>query len=109
MEENDKRAATRLRIPLEGTATLCSGESNLSPSKNQLEVTANNISALGGYFFTSNCPEVGATLEFRLRDSSDSKKTKTAFEVSGTVIRVEELEQGAYGFAVQFKNAPDMV
>lgn len=106
MEENDKREATRLRIPLEGTATLYSRESNLPIPKNQLEVTAKDITRFGGYFLTTNCPEVGDKVKFLLRGSFDSKDSKIVFEATGTMVRVDEPSQGAHGFAVQFEDAP---
>lgn len=107
--EEDQREVTRLRIPLEGTATLYSGESNLSEPRIQLDVTAKDINASGGYFLTTNCPVVGDKVELHLQGSFNSKDSKMVFEAIGTVVRIDEPSPRAHGFAVQFDDAPKAV
>ena len=92
MEE--RRAATRVDVPLIGTITV--------EGEEPIKVYARDISQEGAYLWGSTSPRVGDKLRIDLKSSSELHQFKFSLEVVGTVMRVDQPEERKYGFAVNF-------
>jgi hypothetical protein len=106
MEENGKRAATRIEVPLIGIITFyAEGE-----GPKTIEVVAKDISLAGAYLWVSAprpCPRVGDKIEVNLRSDSELEEFQLSVEAVGTVVRVDLPQEGDHGFAIKFAKVPD--
>ncbi|MDA2933924.1 PilZ domain-containing protein [Acidobacteria bacterium AH-259-D05] len=103
MKEKEKRSATRVQVPLVGVMTF---EAEKEGPK-RVEVVAKDVSEEGAYLWAGACPRVGEKITINLHCSSELKQLFISLEAVGTVLRVDELENRRYGFAVKFEGIPD--
>lgn len=106
MNEKEKRTATRLEVPFSGIMTFDSKGEGLKV----VEVVAKESSEDGAYLWADAppvCPEVGDAIGLNLRCTSERKKLRISMEATGTVVRVDEPEDGRHGFAVEFETIAD--
>ena len=106
MEEKEKRAATRIEVPLAGKMTFdAKGEGLIT-----IEVGVKDISVAGAYLWASApkaYPRVGDNVGMNLRSPSDLEEFQLSVEAIGTVVRVDPPQGSEHGFAVKFTKIPD--
>lgn len=103
-QKKERRADTRLEVQLTGKGTL-----NIEGQELQMEVMASSISAFGAYCLTDAPPAIGDEVKLRLQWSSENKQSEIIFKAVGTVLRVDSLPEGKYGFALEFDQTPVLV
>ncbi len=91
----EKRSPKRFCVGLRGTATF---EARAAERK----VLSRNISGHGAYLLTDSCPEIGDDVEVYLDEPANPKQPKILLGAVGTVLRVDQLSERRYGFAVKF-------
>jgi hypothetical protein len=91
----EKRSPKRFCVGLRGAATF---ESDAVERK----VLSRNISGYGAYLLTDTCPEIGEDVEVYLDKPADPSQPKISLGAVGTVLRVDQLSERRYGFAVKF-------
>jgi hypothetical protein len=92
---SEKRSPKRFCVALRGTATF---ETRAAERK----VLSRNISGYGAYLLTDTCPEIGDDVEVYLDEPADPSQPKISLGAVGTVLRVDQLSERRYGFAVEF-------
>ncbi|MDA2934343.1 PilZ domain-containing protein [Acidobacteria bacterium AH-259-D05] len=94
-----KRTAKRFGVQATGTVTFSSeGEEWKRKARSR------DISASGAYLVTDLRPPVGESVRIHLQlEESDAP-----FEAVGTVVRVDDLPEDEYGFAVKFEQITDL-
>ena len=98
MNQENKRVAPRLELQFEGSATAEAGGKKL-----QMQVTTKDLNAYGAYLFTDAQP-VGGKVKIRLEWTSENEHSEVLFGAAGTILRVDQLPDDRYGFAVEFEN-----
>ncbi len=106
MGKKEKRATTRIQVPLVGIMNFNTGEEGLKT----IAVAAKDVSVDGAYLWADApraCPRVGDKIEVTLRCASKLEQFQLSVEAVGTVVRVDQPQEGEHGFAVKFKRIPD--
>ncbi len=107
MERKERRAATRIEVPLAGTVTFeAEGE-----GPKTIEVVAKDVSFAGAYLWAGApkvFPRVGDKISINLRGPSELVEFQFSVKAVGTVVRVDQPQEGEHGFAVKFKRLPDL-
>lgn len=101
--EPRQRQEQRFQIELMGMATLDSQKGKL-----EQKIKTRDPSASGGYFISRKSPWVGEKVRLRLQWPSRAEAPDSAFEVVGTVRRIEQVSETACGFAVEFQEIIDL-
>ena len=104
MGKKEKRAATRVQVPLVGVVTFdAEGE-----EPRTIEVAAKDVSVAGAYLW-ADAPRarIGDKIRINLRCESELEQFQLSVKAVGTVVRVDQPQEGGYGFAVKFKRMPD--
>ncbi len=95
----ERRATTRVEVPLVGTITVEGGE--------PIKVYAKDIGQEGAYLWGITAPGIGDKVRIDLHSSSELHQFKFSLEAVGIVMRVDPPEEGKYGFAVNFEQILD--
>jgi len=106
MGKKEKRATTRIQVPLAGIMNFNTGEEGLKT----IAVAAKDVSVDGAYLWADApraCPRVGDKIKVILRCTSKLEQFQLSVEAVGTVLRVDQPQEGEHGFAVKFKRIPD--
>ncbi|HEV8129980.1 MAG TPA: PilZ domain-containing protein [Acidobacteriota bacterium] len=90
-----KRAGLRIDAQLTGRMIFPNGE--------EQTVVTKNINAYGAYLMAEKCPAIGDRVTLRLQWPFPLEDREPAFEVCGTVLRVEPLSEEGCCFAVKFE------
>ena len=105
MEKKEKRAATRIEVPLVGIITFdAEGE-----GPKTIEVVAKDVSVNGAYLWAGApraYPSVGDKIGINLRCASELEQFQLSVEAVGTVVRVDPPQESEHGFAVKFGKNP---
>jgi len=99
MEQEDRRATTRVEIPLVGTITV--------EGEKPIKVYARDIGQEGAYLWGSTSPRIGDKVRVDLHSSSELHQFTFSLEAVGTITRVDLHEERKYGFAVNFEEILD--
>ena len=92
----EERSATlRIEVPLVGTITV--------EGEEPIRVYAKNISQEGAYLWGTTSPRIEDKVTIDLKSSSELHQFKFSLEAVGTVMRVDQPEEGKYGFAINFE------
>ena len=94
---SEKRSPKRFCVGLRGRATF-----EVEGQAVERKVLSRDISAYGAYLLTNTCPEIGDDVEVYLDEPADPKQPKILLGGVGTVLRVDQLSERRYGFAVKF-------
>ncbi len=97
LPEIERRAVTRLGLPLTGTVTL-----EIQGEEVKKTVKTKDISAAGGYFISDTSPAIGDQVKLMLRWPPAGKETELIINATGTVLRIDSLLEQKWGFAVLF-------
>lgn len=97
LPETERRAVTRLGLPLTGTVTL-----EIQGKKVERAVQTKDISAAGGYFMSDTSPAIGDHVKLLLQWPPDGKESELIINATGTVLRIDFLPEQKWGFAVLF-------
>ncbi len=104
MEEKNRREATRVQVPLVGTVTLDAEGEGLRT----IEVAAKDVSLAGAYLWAdAPIARIGDKIRINLSCASELEQFQLSVKAVGTVVRVDQPQEGGYGFAVKFKRMPD--
>ena len=95
MEKQERRATARIEVPLAGTISV--------EGEKPIKVYARDISQEGAYLWGIASPRIGDKVRIDLKSSPELHRFKFSLEAVGTVRRVDPLEEGKYGFAVNFE------
>ena len=107
MDKKENRAETRVQVPLVGIVTF-------DPEREgprTIEVAAKDVSVDGAYLWADApkaCPRVGDKIRINLHCASELEQFQLSVEAVGTVVRVDQAQEGEHGFAVKFKRIPDL-
>ena len=101
LPEVERRAVTRLGLPLTGTVTL-----EIQGKEVEKTVKTKDISAAGGYFISDTCPAIGDRVKLLLQWPPDGKEPELIINATGTVLRIDSLPGTKWGFAVLFDVKP---
>ena len=105
MEEENRREATRIEVPLVGIITFdAEGE-----GPRTIEVVAKDIGLAGAYLWADGpkvCPRVGDKIRINLRSDSEFEEFQLSVEAVGTVVRVDLPQKSDHGFAIKFAKLP---
>lgn len=101
MAEAEKRGFKRLRLPFRGMATF--------GSHGQKEVEARDISAGSAYLIADICPSIGEQVKLFMRWPRESEHPGIILNAEGTVFRVDQLSEGAWGCVIKFEEMPNLV
>jgi len=93
----ERRAVTRLGLPLRGTVTL-----NIQWQEVERKVQTKNISVGGGYFIGETRPPIGDQVKLLLKWPPQGKNPGLVLKATGKVLRIDPLFDKKWGFAVQF-------
>ncbi len=107
MGKKEKRATTRIQVPLAGTMTFDTAGEGLKT----IAVAAKDVSVDGAYLWADApraCPRVGDKIEINLRCASELEQFQLSVVAVGTVVRVDQPQEDEHGFAVKFKRIPDL-
>lgn len=104
MEKKEKRAATRIQVPLTGVITVKTEGAGVK----LIEVGAKDVSENGAYLWAGTSPRVGDKIRINLSCSSEVKQLKISLQAEGLVMRVDQLQKRKCGFAVQFREGPEL-
>ena len=96
MDESERRAADRISVTLAGVAVF-----DVDGKEERKEVTVTHISAFSVYFESEFRPDVTDTV----RIDVEMEESEPPFRAVGTVIRVDEVENG-YGCTLKFEETP---
>ena len=97
LPEIERRAVTRLGLPLTGTVTL-----EIQGKEVEKTVKTKDISAAGGYFISDTSPAIGDQVKLLLQWPPDGKEAELIINATGTVLRIDSLPEKKWGFAVLF-------
>ncbi len=97
LPEIERRAVTRLGLPLTGTVTL-----EIQGKQVEKKLTTKDISAAGGYFISDTSPTIGDQVKLLLQWPPDGKEPELIINATGTVLRIDSLPERKSGFAVLF-------
>ena len=97
LPEVERRAVTRLGLPLTGTVTL-----EIQGKEVEKTVKTKDISAAGGYFMGDTSPAIGDHVKLLLQWPPDGKEPELIINATGTVLRIDSLPEQKWGFAVLF-------
>ena len=97
LPEIERRAVTRLGLPLTGTVTL-----EIQGKEVERSVRTKDISAAGGYFISDTRPAIGDRVKLVLQWPPDGKEPELIINATGTVLRIDSLPEQKWGFAVLF-------
>ncbi len=97
LPEVERRAVTRLGLPLTGKVTL-----EIQGKEVEKTVKTRDISAAGGYFISDTSPAIGDQVKLLLQWPPDGKEPELIINATGTVLRIESLGEKKWGFAVLF-------
>ena len=95
--EVERRAVTRLGLPLTGKVTL-----EIQGKEVEKTVKTKDISAAGGYFISDTSPATGDRVKLLLQWPPDGKEPDFIINATGTVLRIDSLPEKKWGFAVLF-------
>jgi hypothetical protein len=107
MGKKEKRAVIRIQAPLVGIVTFDTGREG----PRTIEVATRDVSVDGAYLWAdapTACPRVGDKIRINLRCASELEQFQLSVEAAGTVVRVDQSQEGEHGFAVKFKRMPDL-
>ena len=107
MGKKEKRETTRIQVPIAGIMSFNTGGKGLKT----IPVVAKDVSVDGAYLWADApraCPRVGDKIEITLRCVSKLEQFQLSVEAVGTVVRVDQPQEGEHGFAVKFKRMPDL-
>jgi len=107
MGKKEKRETTRVQVPLVGIMSFNTGGEGLKT----ITVVAKDVSVDGAYLWADApraCPRIGDKIEITLRCASKLEQFQLSVEAVGTVVRVDQPQEGEHGFAVKFKRMPDL-
>ena len=97
LPEIERRAVTRLGLPLTGKVTL-----EIQGKEVERAVRTKDISAAGGYFISGASPAIGDQVKLVLRWPPAGKEAELIINATGTVLRIDALPERKWGFAVLF-------
>ncbi len=97
LPEVERRAVTRLPLPITGTVTL-----DIQGKEVEKTVKTKDISAGGGYFISDTCPAIGDGVKLLLQWPPAGKEAELIINATGTVLRIDALPEKKWGFAVLF-------
>ena len=101
LPEVERRAVTRLGLPLTGTVIL-----EVQGKEVEKTVQTKNISAAGAYFISELSPTIGDRVKVLLEWPPDGKEPELIINATGTVLRIESLSGKKWGFAILFDVKP---
>ena len=101
LPEIERRAVTRLGLPLTGKVTL-----EIQGKEVEKTVKTKDISAAGGYFISDTSPAIGDRVKLLLQWPPDGKEPDFIINATGTVLRIDSLPEKKWGFAVLFDVLP---
>ncbi len=101
LPEIERRAVTRLGLPLTGTVTL-----EIQGKEVEKTIKTKDISAAGGYFMSDTSPVVGDRVKLSLQWPPDGKAPELNIHATGKVLRIDALPDQKWGFAVLFDVLP---
>ncbi len=101
LPEVERRAVTRLPLPITGTVTL-----EIQGKEVEKTVKTKDISAAGGYFISDTSPAIGDRVKLLLQWPPDEKDPELIIRATGTVLRIDSLPEKKWGFAVLFDVLP---
>jgi hypothetical protein len=102
LPEIERRAVTRLGLPLKGTVIL-----KIQDKEVEKTVKTRDISAAGGYFFSELSPTIGDRVKLLLQWPPDGKEPELLINAMGTVLRIDCVSDKEWGFAVLFDVKPN--
>lgn len=102
LPEIERRAVTRLGLPLTGTVIL-----EVQGKEVEKTIKTRDISASGGYFISEMSPTIGDRVKLFLEWPPDGKEPELLIKANGTVLRIESLSDKEWGFAVLFDVKPN--
>ncbi len=97
LPEIERRAVTRLGLPLTGKVTL-----EIQGTEVEKAVKTRDISAAGGYFISDASPAIGDQVKLLLQWPPAGTEAELIINATGTVLRIEALPEKKWGFAVLF-------
>ncbi len=97
LPEIERRAVTRLGLPLTGKVTL-----EIQAKEVEKTVRTKDISAAGGYFISDTSPAIGDRVKLLLQWPPYGKEPELVINATGTVLRIDSLLEKKWGFAVLF-------
>lgn len=103
LESLKRRSAKRFDVELTGMVFSKTGERIVVQ-----KVLSRNISGWGAYLLTAKCPRIGDRIEVYLSQPSEIKLPKISFGAVGRILRVEQLSEKEWGFAVKFEEVIDL-
>ena len=101
LPEVERRAVTRLSLPITGTVTL-----EIQGKEVEKTVKTKDISAAGGYFISDTSPAIGDRVKLLLHWPPDENDPELIIKATGTVLRIDSLPEKKWGFAVLFDVLP---
>ncbi len=101
LPEVERRAVTRLPLPITGTVTL-----EIQGKEVEKTIRTKDISAAGGYFISDTSPVIGDRVKLLLQWPPDGKDPELIIKATGTVLRIDSLPEKKWGFAVLFEVLP---
>ena len=101
MREPDRREFKRLRLPFRGIATFS--------SHGQKEVEAQDISVASAYLIADTSLNIGEEVKLFMQWPPENNQPGVILNADGTVLRVEQLSEKAWGCVVKFEEMPDLV
>jgi len=101
LPEVERRAVTRLALPITGTVTL-----EIQGKEVAKAVKTKDISAAGGYFISDIGLAISDRVTLLLQWPPDGKDPELFIKATGTVLRIDSLPEKKWGFAVLFDVLP---
>ncbi len=101
LPEVERRAITRLPLPITGTVTL-----EIQGKEVEKTVKTKDISAAGGYFISDTNTAIGDRVKLLLQWPPDENDPELIIKATGTVLRIDSLPEKKWGFAVLFDLLP---
>ena len=102
LPEVERRAVTRLPLPITGTVTL-----EIQGKEVEKTVKTKDLSAAGGYFISDTTPAIGDRVKLLLQWPPDENDPELIIKATGTVLRIDSLPEKKWGFAVLFDVLPE--
>ncbi|MEE8348668.1 MAG: PilZ domain-containing protein [Acidobacteriota bacterium] len=100
MSKENRRGFRRLRLPFKGKAIFSSHGEKI--------VEARDISAGSAYLIADTCLDLGDEVKLRMRWPDGSDDPFVILDAEGTVFRVEQISENAWGCVVKFTEMPDL-
>ncbi len=101
LPEVERRAVTRLGLPLTGTVIL-----EIQGKEVEKTVKTKDISAAGAYFTSDVSPVIGERVKVLLQWPPDGKEPELIINATGTVLRIDSVSENKWGFAILFDVKP---